>query len=222
MMSMSRLLSRKLVFAALFLTVAACGKSGDASSQLVCDVREYQEQGLILDKSPNRGKAWGLPPTMTNFNAFHHSLNPWLIEGFVKRRDSRTLRLEQRPVENFAELDSNTTFLVIVAPQGFKSENVLSKYFEGNYRHIDINEACPTYVGKRNGAFALATIRDRQTTGGNENYRECGVVSSLAYFGLPDSELPNYENFIKPDLLPTMWKYDTEKIRSLLSDISSC
>lgn len=207
---------------ALLVFGSACGQSNQTLNETSCAIREYQEQGIILDQSPSRRKAAGLTPTMTNFNAFHHSWDPWLIEGFVSRRDRKTLRLEKRSVASIAELDPHTTFLVIVAPEGFKSKNMLSEYFEGNYRYININEACPIYVGDRNGVFALATVRARQDVIGDENYRNCAILASLAYFGLPASELSNFENYTKPDLLPTMWLYDRDKIRSFLQENSKC
>ena len=219
---MSRQILSGFIFAALAIIVSACGQPNHYTEASACGVREYQEQGVVLDQSPSRGKAAGLTPTMTNFNAFHHSWDPWLIEGFVSRRDRKTLRLDKRSVASVAELDPYTSFLVIVAPEGFESNIALSEYFEGHYRHIDANEACPIYVGDRNGGFALATIRARQGVISNENYRDCAILASLAYFGLPDGELSNFENYVKPDLLPTMWLYDTEKIRSLLLQNSHC
>ena len=217
---MFRLPLNGLAYTALAIFVTACGQSNKAAGESACAARKYQEQGLILDKSWKRTKTRGIG---TNFIAFHANVDSWLIEGFVSRRDRKTLRLEKRPVESAAGLDPYTSFLVIVAPEDFKTENVLSKYFEGNYRHININAACPIYVGKRNGEFALATLRSKQMIGGNdENYRECAIASSLAYFGLPDSELTSFENYVKPDLLPTMWLYDTEKIRSLLLENTNC
>jgi len=215
-------LSRRLVCTALAMFVTACGQSNEAAGESGCAVREYLEQGVILDQSPSRRKAAGLTPTMTNFNAFRDNWNPWLIEGFVSRRDRKTLRLDKPSVASVAELDPHTSFLVIVAPEGFKSTNVLSKYFEGKFRYINVNEACPIYVGDRNGGFALATIRARQGVISNENYRECAILASLAYFGLPDSELSNFENYIKADLLPSMWFYDTQKIKSFLSENTKC
>lgn len=208
------------VYTVLAMLVTACGQSNEATGQTICEVREYQEQGLVIDKSWKRTKTQMIG---TNFTAFHDNLDPWLIAGFVNRRNRTSLSLEKHPVDTVTQLDPHTTFLVIVAPEGFESKSVLTKYFEDHYRHININAACPIYVGKRNGAFALATRRSKQMIGGNdENYRECAILSSLAYFGLPDSELSNFENYVKPDLLPTMWLYDTEKIKLLLSEITKC
>ncbi len=221
-MKTNKWLSRRLVYTALAMFVTACGQSNEAAGESVCAVREYQEQGVILDQSPSRRKAAGLTPTMTNFNAFHHSWDPWLIEGFVSRRDRKTLRLDKPSVANVVDLDPYTSFLVIVAPEGFNSKNMLSEYFEGNYRYINANEACPIYAGNRNGGFALATIRARQGVISDEHYRKCAIIASLAYFGLPDSELSNFENYIKPDLLPSMWLYDTQKVQSFLSENTKC
>ena len=77
-------------------------------------------------------------------------------------------------------------------------------------------------MGDRNGGFALAIVRARQGVISDENYRNCAILASLVYFGLPASELTNFENYVKPDLLPSMWLYDTDKIKSFLQDNSKC
>ena len=212
----------RLSLIALSIIGSACAQSIGTTTETACAVRDYQEQGIILDQSPSRRKAAGLTPTMTNFNAFHHSWDSWLIEGFVRRRDRTTLRLDKPSVASVAELDPHTTFLVIVAPEDFESKNMLSEYFEGDYRYINANEVCPIYMGDRNGGFALAIVRARQGVISDENYRNCAILASLVYFGLPASELTNFENYVKPDLLPSMWLYDTDKIKSFLQDNSKC
>jgi len=206
------------IVTSLTIFLSACRYSSETSVTYDCEVREYLEQALDLTSSSGSR----LTPSMTNFSAFQHNSSPWLITGFVKRQNLKTLRLDDRSVDNPEKLNSNTSFLIVYANEGFKPKNLLSNYFKGKYRSIDFNKMCPIYVGERNGSFALATLRAKRSLEGKDVARECDVVASLVYFGFPDDKLSQYEDFIEPGVLPHLFEYKAGKISAYLSEYTGC
>ncbi|MEP6343364.1 MAG: hypothetical protein ABJ275_08620 [Maricaulaceae bacterium] len=213
--------------AALLFTLSCQQEFAPIRSEIVapsCEARNYHEQ--ILSHKTKRVLKSGVATPFTNFISFlsyREISQPWIVKPFVKSPDD-VWSIKSPYVENIKDIDMRTTFLIVLVDDldgyGFEAK----KYFDGRFEKILINKRCPIYIGERNGVFALATIRVGGRKESYDDYSQCNTVSTLIYFGFPQTELENYRGYLRNVTLVNkpVIEYDFEKIEEYLYSHSGC
>lgn len=183
-----------------------------------CEVRIYQQQ-VLMALSKNNSKSGGVPSLASNPIVFQGNIGSdlWLILDYVRVKQEFLLSAPKTP--NYKKISPETTFLIVAADDPSTYDFQGRKFFDGDYAHLEMHEACPIYIGRRNGKFALATVRKIGGKRGDER-QSCDIYATLTYFGISKERLSDYSDFIEID--PLGLSYDFNAIRTELEAAKSC
>lgn len=187
-----------------------------------CEVRVYHQQVLLaFSNNTSILKSGGVPSVAGNSIILQHFIwnDLWLVKDYVRVKQHHPF--SEPKTTDYDKISADTTFLIVGVddPLTFKFEG--KKYFDGDYSDLGLDTACPIFTGRRNGKFAMATIR---TLGGRHDEQDrrqrCDIYATLAFFGISKEDLKNYADYAEVDIFGP--KYDRYAIRDYLETRKSC
>ena len=199
-----------------------------------CEVREYYEQDLVLRGENEKGEIFGLPGGSNRFDfnkRFERFKEPrWIIDGFVKLPKDQLFAGGEH-VENYASLDSLTSYLLVFSDSSILSGEVLDAYFDNQPEQITINPICQIFWGTRDRRFVLLVLgkswrknlNDSGDFDKNFAMMECRVKSTLFFMGVSERDLPKYSRFIVKTIYnKTSFRYNFDEIKKYLQENNTC
>lgn len=203
------------------LFLVGCPAS-EKSVENPCEVRIYHQQVLLAhSNSVSILKSGAVPSPASNSIVFQEYLltDLWLIQDYVRAK--QWYPISEPKTTDYAKISLDTTFLIVAVddPLTFKFKG--KKYFDGAYSEFSLDKICPIFIGRRNGKFALATVR---TLGGSRDERDrrdrCDKYATLAFFGVSKEYLKDHSDFVSNEMFGP--PYDLYAIRTHLESEKGC